>query len=111
MELYMVKIQEYERMQNLQTKFQELTKSEQDKKFEASGVSKLRSKISEAESICLSEFANVLEHHVQVYLDDFFPLDPMTINLVRYKKFKSSKKQFQVFCSKFRCVLDWKRSN
>jgi DNA repair exonuclease SbcCD ATPase subunit len=52
---------------------------------------KLRGKIKEAESKCLESFVWSLQSSVQLYLDEFFPHDPITISISRFKTTKTKK--------------------
>ena len=58
---------------------------------ETKGAAKLKNKIKEAESDCLAVFTNSLQTAVQLYLDEFFPTDPISIRISRFKKIKTKK--------------------
>ena len=62
----------------------EKDKIENSKKYEAS--IKLKEKISEAEAICMFNIIESINSHVQIYLDYFFPDNPIIIKLLSFKE-------------------------
>lgn len=52
----------------------------------------LKEKIAEAESIAIVNIIESINNHAQVYLDDFFPDDPISIRLLPFKETKKNVK-------------------
>ena len=68
--------------------FLEDAQKEARKKY--SSFLKLKEKILEAESIALKNIIDVINSHARLYLEDFFPEDPISVEL---QAFKESKKK------------------
>ena len=68
-------------MNSLDDQLKHLTLDETTQKDFSASSEKLRTKIKEAESKCLETFVWSLQNAVQLYLDDFFPHDPISINI------------------------------
>ena len=82
----------YDEYQELQTESRELQlKEEEIRKYLTAGHL-LMSKISIAESRCLTSFVQNLQTEVQLFLDDFFPEDPMMIRINCFKLVKKNRK-------------------
>lgn len=81
--LYLYKKKEYDRWKS------ELTRLTEEEK-EASSIYiaslTLKSKILEAETLAISSLIQSINIHLQMYLDSFFPTNPITIELLNYKK-------------------------
>lgn len=91
------KINEYNKFIENDNKYQdfkekiknfEKDKIENSKKYEAS--IKLKEKISEAEAICMFNIIESINSHVQIYLDYFFPDNPIIIKLLSFKENKTN---------------------
>lgn len=78
-------------MNSLDDQLKDLTLDETTQKDFSASSEKLRTKIKEAESKCLETFVWSLQNAVQLYLDDFFPHDPISINISRFKTTKTKK--------------------
>ena len=78
-------------MNSLDDQLKHLTLDETTQKDFSASSEKLRTKIKEAESKCLETFVWSLQNAVQLYLDDFFPHDPISINISRFKTTKTKK--------------------
>ncbi len=76
---------------SLNKKLKEIGQEEAVYQTFTQSAEKLRSKIKEAESKCLESFVWSLQSAVQLYLDEFFPHDPITISISRFKTTKSKK--------------------
>jgi len=56
----------------------------------------IKTRLSEAESICTSDFINVLNTHTQAYADSFFKNNAITVNLQRQKTSKKGAEKPQL---------------
>jgi len=87
----------YKKERDRQTKIKKSLEKEisQEKIFkkESSGSALLFEKIKEAESICLNTFMENIQAEVQMYLDEFFTKDPLSLNLKTIKETKTKKKR------------------
>ena len=96
--LVTTKIDTYFESMQIQRQVTSIKKSQEDYTVkeevfqrETKGAAKLKNKIKEAESDCLAVFTNSLQTAVQLYLDEFFPTDPISIRISRFKKIKTKK--------------------
>lgn len=78
--------------EKLKCKYQDAVIKEKENSQMVAACATLRQKIKEAESICLQSFLQSIESEVQVYLDEFFPDDPLVLRLNTHKESKSKKK-------------------
>lgn len=69
-----------------------LTKNEQKNRNKYTAVSLLKEKINEAESIAMTNIVESINTHAQIYLDAFFPDDPISVILKTFKETKHNKK-------------------
>lgn len=73
-------------------KVKSLTNKSKIDRLKYSSSMLLKDKIIEAESIAIYNIISKINTHARIYLDLFFPTDPITVNLVNYKQGKKSKK-------------------
>lgn len=65
-----------------------------NKKYSAAMI--LRETILESESIAMIQVINSINNHAQIYLDEFFPDNPISARLVPYKQTKKGDKKPQI---------------
>ena len=82
---------EHQRRRKVREDLDEYQKMEKIGRKKTTGVSILRTKIKEAESICLHTFVQSIQNEVQMYLDEFFTKDPLVLRINTMKKAKSKK--------------------
>ncbi|NBO24447.1 MAG: hypothetical protein EBU93_04335 [Chlamydiae bacterium] len=92
-------IQEWEQYQVLlenyrgwEVKIEELEMEEKIAIKEHASATKLKDKILEAESIAMLNIIDSINTHARVYLDCFFPTDPISVQLQTFKETKKSTK-------------------
>jgi DNA repair exonuclease SbcCD ATPase subunit len=73
-------------------KVKELEKMEKVARNEYASATKLKDKILEAESIAMLNIIDSINTHARVYLDCFFPDNPISVNLQTFKETKKSTK-------------------
>jgi exonuclease SbcC len=85
-------IQDFEKYSNFKNKIIELENQEKEhrKKYNASIL--LKEKILEAESIAILNIIETINNHSQVYLDHFFPDNPILVKLQTFKETKKDNK-------------------
>jgi DNA repair exonuclease SbcCD ATPase subunit len=84
-------ITEKEGYDNLAKKIWECEKDEKEFRNLLAGATLLRDKISEAESLSISNFIQTLAVHVNLHLESFFKEDPMLIEIESFKEVKANK--------------------
>lgn len=70
---------------------------------------KLYKKVLEAESVCLSNTLESINHYANIFLDKFFPDNPLCIKLIPYKETKTDIKpciNIEVYYKDSVCTLD-----
>ena len=87
--LYKPQIDNYK---NMLCKFNNLTVQSKDEKDKLDSSHKLRTILSDSESVCLSNFIKNLQNSVQVYLDEFFVENAMILEINRLKETKKVSK-------------------
>ena len=90
---YNVYKKEKDRQNKIKKSLDEETTHEKIIKKESGGSALLFEKIKEAESICLNTFMENIQAEVQMYLDEFFTKDPLSLNLKTIKETKTKKKR------------------
>jgi len=95
-------IQEIEEWEKYQTeienyngwkiKVNELERLEKIARTEYASATKMKDKILEAESIAMLNIIDSINTHARVYLDCFFPDNPISVNLQTFKETKKSTK-------------------
>lgn len=95
-------IQEIEEWEKYQTeienyngwkiKINELERLEKIARNEYASATKMKDKILEAESIAMLNIIDSINTHARVYLDSFFPDNPISVNLQTFKETKKSTK-------------------
>ena len=73
-------------------KVKELENMEKVARNEYASATKLKDKILEAESIAMLNIIDSINTHARVYLDCFFPDNPISVNLQTFKETKKSTK-------------------
>jgi exonuclease SbcC len=73
-------------------KVQDLEHLEKHARNEYASATKLKDKIAEAESIAMVTIIESINTHARVYLDCFFPDNPISVNLQTFKETKKSTK-------------------
>lgn len=71
-------------------KFKNLMKDEKHFKSKHAAATTLKEKIIEAESIALRNIISSINSHAQIYLDEFFPKNPISVRLLPFKETKKS---------------------
>lgn len=85
-------IEEKEKYLNFKNSISELeTKEKEDRKKYNSSIL-LKDKILEAESIAISNIIHSINNHAQVYLEYFFPDNPIIVKLLSFKETKNNSK-------------------
>ena len=74
------------------TKVKELELAEKIAQNEHASATKLKDKIFEAESIAMLNIIDSINSHARIYLDCFFPDNPISVNLQTFKETKKSTK-------------------
>jgi exonuclease SbcC len=74
------------------TKVKELELAEKIAQNEHASATKLKDKILEAESIAMLNIIDSINSHARIYLDCFFPDNPISVNLQTFKETKKSTK-------------------
>jgi exonuclease SbcC len=74
------------------TKLNDLIESEKYARKKLSAINQLKEKILEAESIAILNVINSINNHAQIYLDDFFTDDPISVRLLPFKETKKGSK-------------------
>jgi len=72
------------------TKKNELERQEKEERLKYAAASNLLDKILEAESIAILTIINSINTHAQLYLDQFFTDNPISIKLLTFKESKKS---------------------
>jgi DNA repair exonuclease SbcCD ATPase subunit len=92
-------IKEWEKYQDViknykewEIKVKELENMEKVARNEYASATKLKDKILEAESIAMLNIIDTINIHARVYLDCFFPDNPISVNLQTFKETKKSTK-------------------
>jgi len=75
-----------------EVKVEELEAEEKVAVKEHASATKLKDKILEAESMAMINIIDSINSHARVYLDCFFPVDPISVNLQTFKETKKSTK-------------------
>ena len=73
-------------------KLKDVTEQEKKAQEKHAAAILLREKILEAESVAMLNVINSINTHAQVYLDEFFPDDPVVVRLSPFKETKKSTK-------------------
>jgi exonuclease SbcC len=81
-----------ENYRNWEVKIEELEAEETVAVKEHASATKLKDKILEAESMAMINIIDSINAHARVYLDCFFPVDPISVNLQTFKETKKSTK-------------------
>jgi len=81
-----------ENYRNWELKVKELEEEEKVAVKEHASATKLKDKILEAESMAMINIIDSINAHARVYLDCFFPVDPISVNLQTFKETKKSTK-------------------
>ena len=89
----MVKRDEYLSLKDRYTKTERKEKEYRDK-LTASNT--LKEKISEAESIAISQSIESINSHAQIYLDSFFIDDPIIVEITPFREDKKGNKKPQI---------------
>jgi exonuclease SbcC len=92
-------VEEWERYQSSledyrgwELKIEKLETEEKVALKEHASATKLKDKILEAESMAMINIIDSINSHARVYLDCFFPVDPISVNLQTFKETKKSTK-------------------
>ena len=92
-------IEEWERYQTSlenykgwELKVKELEVAEKTARNEYASATKLKDKVLEAESIAMFNIIDSINTHARLYLDSFFPDNPISVNLQAFKETKKSTK-------------------
>ena len=93
------RIREYEEYQeslkkftDWETKCAELEKRVKRNRRKYASATTLLSKIVLAESIAMENVVNSINEHARIYLDDFFPDNPISVSLLPFKETKKARK-------------------
>ena len=90
------KYQEYkkvlERYENLEKKVMEIQKHEIKSRKRYGSACTFRDKILETESIAISNTIETINSHAQLYLDHFFPDNPISVKLLAFRESKTGDK-------------------
>ena len=78
------------------TKKNELERQEKEERLKYAAASNLLDKILEAESIAILTIINSINTHAQLYLDQFFTDNPISIKLLTFKESKKSVSKPQI---------------
>jgi DNA repair exonuclease SbcCD ATPase subunit len=89
---YLENKKEIDRYNEWSKKVTESRKKEKKSRKDLSCIMKLKEKILEAESIAMINVINSINQHAQIYLDDFFPVEPISVRLLPFKESKKSNK-------------------
>jgi DNA repair exonuclease SbcCD ATPase subunit len=92
-EKYEKYVEENDRYQKMVDNINVLKENEKESNIKYTNVLKLKEKILETESICLSNVISSINTHVQLYLDLFFVDNPIIIELLPFKESKKAKVQ------------------
>jgi len=79
----------YEKWKN---KIKDLKKEEKEKSLKYSSVELLKEKILQAESIAVLKIIDSINSHAHIFLESFFPENPISVRLVPFKKMKNKVK-------------------
>ena len=92
-------VEEWERYQSSledyrgwELKIEKLETEEKVAVKEHASATKLKDKILEAESMAMINIIDSINSHARVYLDCFFPVDPISVNLQTFKETKKTTK-------------------
>lgn len=88
--------EEIEKYTEWEEKITDLQKKETRKRKSYSAVTLLKEKILQAESIAISNIITSINIHSQVYLDLFFPVDPIVVRLLSFKTTKKNSSKPQI---------------
>ena len=86
---YNEEVQKYEQKKN---KIKELEKEEIELRNKYASVINLKSKILEAESIAMTNIVETINNHARCYLDIFFDVNPISVQLQTFKETKKDSK-------------------
>lgn len=81
-----------EKYKSLEAEVEEHRKHEAKCKDKYSAACQLKEIILEAESIAMSNIVKEIDSHAQIYLDEFYPEDPLSARLEAFRKTKKSTK-------------------
>ena len=90
---YKIFKKEKDRQDKIKLALVEESKQEKLYKKDTVGSALLYEKIKEAESMCLNTFTENIQAEVQMYLDEFFTTDPLSLNIKTVKETKNKKKR------------------
>lgn len=91
-EKYHLYVQKYNQWNQLAEQRNVLVNREESLRSRYAAACTFKEKILEAESLSITNTINTINTHAQVFLDQFFPDDPITIRLVPFKETKDSQK-------------------
>lgn len=89
---YQKYVAELARYNEWKERVNELTDKEVICRKKYAGATLLKDKILEAESLAIANIVNGINTHAQDYLDKFFPVDPIAVQLHAFKETKKSTK-------------------
>ena len=84
--------EELDKFSTWENREKSLTKEEEKNRDKYAAVSLLKEKIGEAESLAVSNIVESINTHAQIYLDSFFPEDPISVVLKTFKETKKNRK-------------------
>ena len=89
---YNIYIQDFEKYSNFKNKIIQLENQEKEHRKKYNAAILLKEKILEAESIAILNIIETINNHSQVYLDHFFPDNPILVKLQTFKETKKDNK-------------------
>jgi DNA repair ATPase RecN len=84
-ETFKIYASERERQKKLKEELKTTKAAAKEMKDRTTGAAILRTKIKEAEGLCLLSFVQSIQGEVQMYLDEFFSKDPLSLRLSTQK--------------------------
>jgi len=81
-----------ENKEKLESRLDSLLLEEKEERDKYSGATMLKEKILEAESVAMVHVINSINVHAQVYLEYFFPDNPISVQLSPFKEVKNTSK-------------------
>lgn len=90
---YTTELQAFEK---LKAQVSQYEKEEKECRDRFSATMLLKEKILEAESLAISNIMDTINSHVQLYLEHFFPDNPITVRIVAFKETKTNDTKPQV---------------